>query len=603
LNCSLNLFLKENGIVNKLSYFNRIHLDKIYLNYNKSEIIGYIDFFNPKIGGSISIKNLSLSDFSKNINGKFGLEAILTNSDFDNINIIIKSDINNFQLYSDNFNIKPSNLKLSTSAELQLNSELKFIDIKLRNSNINLLNANMSNSLDLVSSHIEYNDELKRIIISETKINFILETLIPLLPSDLSNNLRSFQSMSGNPTVLISNLFYNLMDEKLINGNLRFIFPGINLSDLKILFNIKLNSENKGNIDIKEINIKGFRNIFTLDINGKIFNKKIDNVDKKETNLKISSTIISDNLFEFTNFIKYSGKTKINFDLKNDILDGLLFSDNVNLEINKGECPGINCSIFFINNLYLNIFLNHTLNFKNFYSILEGDKSNLIKTIGMNKEINFKIDNISGSHPIEKGKTFSYIQGNKKSPGITGRIDYNNNMFSVSNFNLKTLNGDISSKNIQINLNKGDLDKIQYLGNLQVRDIDLTELIPLENRKKIDDGKIRGDINFSGENMNDLVNNTEIFFSIYKIGKDFGNSAINIVSPPNIIRDYIVNSYSVDRIEAELSKGLVYVNVLFKQGLLSNLLTKIENNKISQERMPLNNFLNRAQDEFSTYKK
>ena len=141
------------------------------------------------------------------------------------------------------------------------------------------------------------------------------------------------------------------------------------------------------------------------------------------------------------------------------------------------------------------------------------------------------------------------------------------------------------------------------MGNLQVRDIDLTELIPLENRKKIDDGKIRGDINFSGENMTDLVNNTEIFFSIYKIGKDFGNSAINIVSPPNIIRDYIVNSYSVDKIEAELSKGLVYINILFKQGILSNLLTKIENNKISQERMPLNNFINRAQDEFSTYKK
>ena len=135
-----------------------------------------------------------------------------------------------------------------------------------------------------------------------------------------------------------------------------------------------------------------------------------------------------------------------------------------------------------------------------------------------------------------------------------------------------------------------------------MRDIDLTELIPKDNKKVIDDGKIRGDINFSGKNLKEFIDNTEIYFSVYKIGKDFGKSAINIVSPPNLIRDYIVSSYSVDKIEAELSKGLIYVNILFKPSLLSNLLTKIENNKISMERMPLNNFINRAENEISTYK-
>jgi hypothetical protein len=601
--CNLNLFLKENEMLNKLSYLKEVHLDNLYINYNKSIIRSSFDFLNPKIEGYISIKNLNLSDFSRMINGKFGLEATLLNNDFNNLNISINSEINNLQLYTDNFNIKPSNLKLKTSAEIFFNPDLKFQYIKLKNSNLNFLNANLKNSVELISTSVDYNDDVKKIIINDSRLNIFFEQLIPLLPSDLSSNLRSFQSISGNPSIFISNLNYNLINEKLINGNLTIILPGINLSDLKILFNIKLNSENKNNIEIKDINIKGFKNIFALDINGKILNKKIDNINKKETYLNINSTIISDNLYEFTKLIKYSGKTKINLELNNEILKGLLFSDKVNLEINKGECPGINCSNYMINNLFLNILLNHNLNFNNYYSILEGDKSNLIKTNGMNKEINFKIDNISGSHPIDKEKSFFYIQGNYKDPGITARVDYNNNMFSISNFNLKTLNGNISSKNIQVNINKGSLEKIQYLGNLQVRDVDLTELIPLENRKKIDDGKIRGDINFSGENMTDLVNNTEIFFSIYKIGKDFGNSAINIVSPPNIIRDYIVNSYSVDKIEAELSKGLVYINILFKQGILSNLLTKIENNKISQERMPLNNFINRAQDEFSTYKK
>ena len=235
-------------------------------------------------------------------------------------------------------------------------------------------------------------------------------------------------------------------------------------------------------------------------------------------------------------------------------------------------------------------------------SILDGSKDTLIRTKGMEKGNNFSIDSILGNHPIYPETAFPLVQGSIKNSGVVGRIEYLNNLFSISNLVVKTLNGSISSKNIQLNIANGQSNNFEFLGNLQVRDIDLTELIPKDNKKVIDDGKIRGDINFSGKNLKEFIDNTEIYFSVYKIGKDFGKSAINIVSPPNLIRDYIVSSYSVDKIEAELSKGLIYVNILFKPSLLSNLLTKIENNKISMERMPLNNFINRAENEISTYK-
>ena len=134
LDCNLNLFLQENEKLNILSIFKKIHIDNLYLNYNKSEIRSTIDFINPILQGNIIIKNLNLSDFSKSINGKFGLEANIQNNDYKNLNLSLNSEINNFQFYSDNFNIKPSNIKLKTAVEIFLNSDLTFQNMVLRQS-------------------------------------------------------------------------------------------------------------------------------------------------------------------------------------------------------------------------------------------------------------------------------------------------------------------------------------------------------------------------------------------------------------------------------------------------------------------------------------
>ena len=160
----------------------------------------------------------------------------------------------------------------------------------------------------------------------------------------------------------------------------------------------------------------------------------------------------------------------------------------------------------------------------------------------------------------------------------------------------------ILGKNILFNIKDANPENMEYMANLQIKNLDLTELLTDSAKKNIDDGKIMADMNISGRNLKEPIPNLNMYFSIYKIGKDFGKSAINVILPPNLLRDYIVSSYSVDKIETELTKGLVYANILFNQGLIPNIFTKIENNKISQERMPLANFLNRAKSEISTYR-
>lgn len=167
---------------------------------------------------------------------------------------------------------------------------------------------------------------------------------------------------------------------------------------------------------------------------------------------------------------------------------------------------------------------------------------------------------------------------------------------------IHSMNGLIYGKDILFNIGNGDPEKIEYTAVLQVRDIDLAELLPKDRRKKIDDGKIKLDLNIAGQNLTDPIANLELFFSTFYIGEDFGKSAIRIVSPSNVITDTIINSYRVDKIEVELTKGLVYAVIKFKKSIFNSMIFQVENDMISQERIPLASFLKQTEKELSTYK-
>jgi hypothetical protein len=92
----------------------------------------------------------------------------------------------------------------------------------------------------------------------------------------------------------------------------------------------------------------------------------------------------------------------------------------------------------------------------------------------------------------------------------------------------------------------------------------------------------------------------DLFFYIFQIGSDFGKSALNVISQQNLLIDRIADSYSVNKIDVSLSKGLVYADVFFRRSLLS-IFVNLEDSKISQQRMPLANFLKSAQSEIQSY--
>ena len=592
------LFEGTLGSINNKFTFKKIHFLISNLKYNSMNVNSEILFVNNIINGFMDLQKINLNQFSRSVNGFLSANIKIIESNINLIRGSIKSNIENFQIPIDNYHLKPSKLQVTSDIKIKLDESFELNQAKLENLNIELLNYNSGKSLQVITNVIQYEFLQKKVTIQNLEITMIPEKIIPLLPYSLGEKISNINTFLGKEIVFKSNLTFSSIGEKQLKGNVEARIPGINLNDLTIKINMKLNSEGNSTIQITEFSTVGYENRLHTSVEGKIFTKN----DKSISDLKLNFSYISNSLKTIFSNFSFKGKIESNISINENFIIGSFNSNQSDFIYNKGSCPGKDCKFINIFNFTCNIPIIHELAPGLLPSILDGSKDTLIRTKGMEKGNNFSIDSILGNHPIYPETAFPLVQGSIKNSGVVGRIEYLNNLFSISNLVVKTLNGSISSKNIQLNIANGQSNNFEFLGNLQVRDIDLTELIPKDNKKVIDDGKIRGDINFSGKNLKEFIDNTEIYFSVYKIGKDFGKSAINIVSPPNLIRDYIVSSYSVDKIEAELSKGLIYVNILFKPSLLSNLLTKIENNKISMERMPLNNFINRAENEISTYK-
>ncbi|MCX7999314.1 MAG: hypothetical protein N3A69_10255, partial [Leptospiraceae bacterium] len=284
-----------------------------------------------------------------------------------------------------------------------------------------------------------------------------------------------------------------------------------------------------------------------------------------------------------------------------NLVTGNLYSNQSNFLVESGKCPSPDCKLFLMEGFQMNVPIQHDLSLKSERSLLLDEKSKFIQNTPIFQTYNLSLRRIVGSHPFRENTPVEYVKQIGNEPGLKGILEYKQNLFRLENLKINSLNGYIYGKHFFLNLQSFFPNKLEYLATLQVRDIDLRELLKPAVAKRIDDGKITADINISGKNFVDFIENINIFLSVYKLGRDFGKSALNVIMSSNLLQDYLVTSYSVDKIELELSRGLVYANVLFKPGILPTLFLKVENNQISLERMPISNFLSRAQAEIQTY--
>jgi hypothetical protein len=588
-----------------LPFVNVLSINPLLVNYNGIGISLIGEYKKEeKIDLSLKAASINVGQFTKAVSGIIDTDVNVKGKNLSNISTAIRLNWRSFQYLVSNSRSNASRLNVNLNGELGLKPNFLPSHIRINSLGLSLKNSSDQEGLKASASGNLNSISPLQMNLDKLSIYLNLVKFIPTLPFKLMEQIANVKNILGSEISLTSKLNIDFSRTMKLSGSLGLIIPGIYLKDFNSEYSIDLDSDTRGSISIPKFSLTAFNSMLKGNISGNLkkpMEGQAGPLGGFIPDLNIDLTLASPTQNEIVPYCKYDGRSGVKMALKDNKAIGNIFSENSNLFFGL-KCPGPDCKPFLVSAININLPIEHDITLGFTEKIAEGSKSRFIKNYGQEKPPNFTILKVLGPHPFLEGKYFEYIKPVNNVPAFQGNFEYIRNVFTLNNLKITALNGTIYGKDILFNVGNANPVNMEYSATIQIKDIDLKELLSEKVGKNIDDGKIKADLNLLGKNLSDPLTNTELFFSIYKIGADFGRSAINVVSPPSVLRDFFINRYAVDKVEVELSRGLVYATIDFKSGIMSSLIANIENNRISQERMPLANFLNRANSEISTYR-
>jgi hypothetical protein len=549
------------------------------------------------------IKNIQLGNFVKTLQGTTEVKVLIGGDRLTHLKLDSSIEIQKLRYLMGKSLSGKNDIQVHFLNTIDLGVGFKLEDLQIDSFTLLLKNELKEIAISLQTKlNLEKKKGL-RVQIKDLLFKTNLTKLIPTLPISLRNTIANLRESLGNEISLGGEV--DLLSQTLfkqIQITLRASLPGLELKDLLFSGKVKLNADKEESVEIENLHLSGFEKKLKANYRGRFFKPFTANPPFGEYTGALSGnfTLESESYRYLSKGIYFKGDIDFDLDIQGAIIRGAFKSKDSGFKIVEG-CPGENCTETEIAGIKMEIPFLHDIHDKTMENLISGNAESFVQNYGLTKPANFSINRITSNHPIQKGAKFDFVKSTDSLPGISAFLEYKENFLVLDNLKISTLDGVIFGKDFIVNVGSGDLSKIQYNAVLQVRDIDLKQILSPTSRQKIKDGKIKADINITGQNLTDPVANVDLFFSIFQIGEDFGRSAVNIVSPTNFVTDRIINSYSVNKIEVEINHGLVYARVLFNPSVMNSLLFQVENDRIQQERIPLANFLKRAQSELSEF--
>lgn len=595
---------KPQTVEKPFPYIKAIVMAHSHINYNGASLSFFGDYSEPNgLNFHLSADKLQLGDYVSNLGGKLKMDADILAESFVSLSIQTNAKIDGFRYQLDRSRSPSSLLGLSLNAALLFDrpfglSEIKISDLKLDQKTIT---GNKALELDL-RGNVQLGHQLSATL-NPLGLNVYTSNLLLVLPLVLKEKVSPLQNLLGNhPKLKLNARYSGSGTSKQIKADLGAELPGLELKDLKLVTDLSLSGNDTNEILIKTLKINAFGGIFNLGLSGNLkkTGKPKPPLGPYFGNLDLSFGLLSATKEYLAKGISFQGDLGLNLKIRDYDITGEFFSKVPVIAYNNQKCPGELCQAYLLEDIIAKIPIQHNLARNVEDSLIVGDKSIFIKNYGRNQPANLTIGHVLGTHPSIPNLPFEYVKRQKEGPGLTASIEYKENYANIESLRSYSLDGLVLGKNMIFNLGNLDPKSMEFRGNFLIRDIDLKQLMAPKVRDKIDDGKLKADLNISVRDLSEPVANLDLFFSIFQIGRDFGKSALNVISPQNFIIDRITDSYTINKIDVSLSKGLVYADVYFNRSLLS-LLVNLEDGKISQQRMPLANFLKRAQSEIQTY--
>lgn len=243
----------------------------------------------------------------------------------------------------------------------------------------------------------------------------------------------------------------------------------------------------------------------------------------------------------------------------------------------------------------------HDLKLKKTLNLRAGNKERIIKNYNFNRAYNFSVGSVDIPDPNNKKEWLRLIYPRGNYPAIGASMEYKDNVFVMPVMQMYTLNGVVTISDTLFNLGRLHPSEMEYSTTIQIKDIDLKQLMTKEKADSVTDGKLRIDMLFTGNRLDKPVENLSGYLSVYYIGPEFAQMVMRATNPKqsNVISTLAASAATPRRIDIDIREGFIYNKIPMNVGLVGSALYAPK--EVKNDRINIPEFFQRISDEASVY--
>lgn len=386
-----------------------------------------------------------------------------------------------------------------------------------------------------------------------------------------------------------------------IDHETNFILEDFDISDLWLRAKVGMYPKQ---IQLSSITLDGLNKALSMKIHGNLTEDRVKTVDEKT-----GKTVYVNEMVPDVKVALKFGKAQREKIFQDNSIEGFLgMNVHAYKDVAKGE---VTIDKFYyddggftkVNNINMNFPFLHQLKLKKSLNLTAANKERIIKNYNFSEPFNFSIESVEIENPVKEKESFKLLYSTQNYPGFGATMNYKDNVFRIPALQINILNGIVSGNDILFNVGRGKTKEMEYLAQIQVKDLDLKQLIPPDKAKAIKDGIIRMDMFVVGDNLDQPIENLHGYVSVYKIGEEFGKQGLKVVKPDSakLVDLAIDNSIVVKKMDLDLKEGLVYAKVVYRKGAVGVMFISPQGDSILQDRIPIQEFFQRASKEAKVY--
>lgn len=548
------------------------------------------------INAHVYAKNFNPEPFTPNLlNGLFNLDFKVSGESQKDMSSVIEINSPSFVYYLGRGISGSNQLKAYVKSNLHFKGEgYSSLAAKLEDISVTLFNEKSKKAFDLSAALDAVKNPGKMsatLNLSRMAVN--LKNLKPTLPESYSEKIDSYAQNSKKDIRISGVSSFQKSDNNLTLDNVtNFFIDDLGIDDLVFKTNI---SKDANRITIKNMTLNGLNKALASTVEGSL-SRKYDNGESHwMPDIKYAFKLGSDERTRIFKSNTLSGTIDLNGFAKDYIVQG---------KFNIAKLYFDNGNFTRINNVNLDFPFYHDRQFKKTLNLTAANKERIIKNYSDNVKFNFTIDSVEIPNPSKFKEPLKIIYPGGGFAGFSAAMRYEDNVFEVPMLQVFILNGLITMQDTIFNVGRVKRSEMEYRTFLQVKDIDLKQLIPAEKAVSIKDGKISADMMLSAPSIENFLANTSGYLSIYKIGRQFARQGVRVVMPDSSpFLTFLVDEWTiVHKFDFIIREGLINAKILFSRGGMGNIIG-LEGNEIVQDRMPIEELFRKAGDEVKIYRK